>query len=190
MGPRLFGRGRAVNTSLDVPANVASMGPRLFGRGRLAHDTFSENFFVHASMGPRLFGRGRTSVVVVRSELDVELQWGRVCLDAEGVAKATRSTSMKWLQWGRVCLDAEGVAKATRSTSMKWLQWGRVCLDAEGEASADSGDTGGELQWGRVCLDAEGSIAPAIHFALASSFNGAASVWTRKEFKCPERKEL
>ncbi len=37
-----------------------------------------------ASMGPRLFGRGRVTLAADTRHTRPTLQWGRVCLDAEG----------------------------------------------------------------------------------------------------------
>ncbi len=59
------------------------------------------------------------------------------------------------------------------------LQWGRVCEDAEMCGRRISPDARSSLQWGRVCEDAEiGLLQPGS--AFSQSFNGAASVKTRK----------
>ncbi len=67
-----------------------------------------------ASMGPRLFGRGRTVVTVSVYVSTPMLQWGRVCLDAEGTVEVVKRNHEQRLQWGRVCLDAEGEAGRTQ----------------------------------------------------------------------------
>ena len=138
-------------------------------------------------MGPRLRRRGREDLRRVL-ELAENLQWGRVCEDAEGVelipsraalrdpfngaasaktrkGRCTRAGQVRVerLQWGRVCEDAEGPIWPASRSGLPWrLQWGRVCEDAEGGRIRSGIGVPDALQWGRVCEDAEGCVLSAV----------------------------
>ncbi len=60
------------------------------------------------------------------------------------------------------------------------LQWGRVVEDAEVSTKSRMDTLPERLQWGRVVEDAEVSAGPATNSAATGTFNGAASLRTRK----------
>ncbi len=133
----------------------ASMGPRLLGRGNDPVQDLGVRVW-SASMGPRLLGRGNASPRIQSGRGCTQLQWGRVCWDAEIAGE-------------------EGCRQTSAGASMGPRLLGRG--NPGGFTWVDGSLR--QLQWGRVCWDAEIRRHPARRTA-APCFNGAASVGTRK----------
>ena len=82
-------------------------------------------------MGPRSIDRGGQRTFAIRKP-DIELQWGRDQLIAEGTVNDRTTLTASSLQWGRDQLIAEGSTSAPRLFERGTLQWGRDQLIAEG----------------------------------------------------------
>ncbi len=131
MGPRSVERGKNSNFPIRFVVVLASMGPRSVERGK-EQPTADQAQDLLASMGPRSVERGKEGVgaggrtggkasmgprSVERGKLHppgrlrvslLELQWGRVRLNAERVFDFLRLRRFfVVLQWGRVRLNAE-----------------------------------------------------------------------------------
>ena len=135
MGPRLFGRGNHLATSLEKrvvsrfngatsirtwkrafagrlrAVEIASMGPRLFGRGN-ATRTRRGRPRRDASMGPRLFGRGNLHTISCSLVVN-PLQWGHVYSDVETYHFVRYLNLTHTLQWGHVYSDVETAGAGT-----------------------------------------------------------------------------
>ena len=141
---------------LDMPLSRASMGPRLFGRGKCG-GAGAGGGSVAASMGPRLFGRGKMARL------------------GGGVTLTVASMGPRLFGRGKLV----GYRRSTRRllASMGPRLFGR------GKADVDCGRCrdGRTLQWGRDCLVAESSRGAGTWTFTRVCFNGAATVWSRKE---------
>ena len=107
------------------------MGPRSHERG---NDTVLASVPVYlstASMGPRSHERGNTNVVLCGRKPSVELQWGRVLMNAETTQYIPFGHRGGGLQWGRVLMNAETRGRVFYRLSVSVLQWGRVLMNAE-----------------------------------------------------------
>ena len=84
-------------------------------------------------MGPRSHERGNNAVCWCPAGA-VELQWGRVLMNAE-TCRCQRLVRRRqsWLQWGRVLMNAETypAARVEVRERSELLQWGRVLMNAE-----------------------------------------------------------
>ncbi len=137
-----------------------------------------------ASMGPRRCRRGRR-------------RWGRPpgcgspgfngaasLPTRKAVGAGTRITGdVVGLQWGRVVADAEGGKELHICLSVRSLQWGRVVADAEGRRRRSSTSARPSSFNGAASLPTrKATAAPRAPDRSTSGFNGAASLPTRKAF--------
>ncbi len=134
-----------------------------------------------ASMGPRRCRRGRSAFPSATSSMRSRLQWGRVVADAEGPTRRGGPRRVEPASMGpRRCRRGRRRPDSRRPRRSP-LQWGRVVADAEGprcdrrrrarNAHASMGPR--RCRRGRFTRDRH-------RIPVATSFNGAASLPTRK----------
>jgi len=156
MGPRLFSRGNAAGERASVHARGSSMGPRLFSRG-------------NASASARRDGRGR------------DLQWGRDSSVAEILTRPGSQTYHTDSSMGpRLFSRGNAAVIVRRLAESLGLQWGRDSSVAEMHFIQVIRSFHNLLQWGR-----DSSVAEMRQFrpdrpAGRPSFNGAATLQSRK----------
>ena len=87
-------------------------------------------------MGPRSCERGKRKKQITGRGA-VELQWGRVRVNAERTTSPCANGCSARLQWGRVRVNAERQKRCVTAFYDKPLQWGRVRVNAESKGLSD-----------------------------------------------------
>ena len=155
MGPRHFSRGNKRRVEQTEAQRVASMGPRHFSRGNVVGGRGGQAG-QRASMGPRHFSRGNA-----------------LCL-AQGERPHGASMGPRHFSRGNMCTICG-------SPSHDALQWGLDTSVAEtGYGDTIASALVGVLQWGLDTSVAETAAALSSSVASKTSFNGAATLQSRK----------
>ena len=154
MGPRPFGRGRYVLTTMF------SHHPELqWGRDL----SVAEGRFIFAPAARRLL-----------------LQWGRDLSVAEGLWGVRTAARLICFNGAATFRSRKGRNRSEASRSGTGLQWGRDLSVAEGDFCRERVAEFVKLQWGRDLSVAEGAEIPAANGSGAAGFNGAATFRSRK----------
>ncbi len=133
-------------------------------------------------MGPPLFRGGREKQAEQLSDQLVELQWGRLSSEAEGIGQRSLRAFNQLLQWGRLSSEAEGTGTCPGHQEIERLQWGRLSSEAEGASTI------GRRSW-QGCFNGAASLQRRKEeFStqgrrVSLGFNGAASLQRRKEHR-------
>ncbi len=145
-------------------------------------------FTTKASMGPRRCRRGRARLVPSCVVSCVRLQWGRVVADAEGSEPRGLEADLDVASMGprRCRRGRERDRDHARAAAPQASMGPRRCRRGRSRGGCSRCHDAFALQWGRVVADAEGRRDPTA-VAASASFNGAASLPTRKASARPER---
>ncbi len=159
----------------------ASMGPRRCRRGRRSAALDGGLDLALASMGPRRCRRGRTLGPAPRTEAPQKLQWGRVVADAEGrVHRDDRRHEDPDASMGpRRCRRGRGLARCLAALCTLASMGPRRCR--RGRPSAWKSGTFDASFNGAASLPTRKDVRCACTRRGASRFNGAASLPTRKD---------
>ena len=156
------------------------MGPRRCGRGKYAKVRGLDTR-VHRFNGAATLWSRKASVRMNRPSASPKLQWGRDAVVAEREHRQVLVNVLQSLQWGRDAVVAESGRAFLHVVKEFQLQWGRDAVVAERQRPLASISASRLLQWGRDAVVAERTFPAWGAHAIRSSFNGAATLWSRKE---------